>query len=62
MIDVTTTVGKTLVGAPKTELVKALKLPLFVLFVKPDFTRYQLTACDGSKNPIMHLSELKPIE
>ena len=62
LIDVTTAVSKTLVKSFQQSFADALRMPLYVLFVKPDFSKYQLTLCQGSKTVHMHIAELIPIE
>lgn len=62
LIDVTTGVSKTLVKSYQQSFADALRMPLYYLFVKPDFSKYQLTLCQGSKTVHMHIAELIPIE
>ncbi len=62
LIDVTTGVTKTLVKNFQQTFADALRMPIYILFVKPDFSKYQLTLSQGSKTVQMHLSELISIE
>ena len=62
LIDVNTRVGRMPAWTGQDSLTEALKMSIFVLFVKPDFSKYQLTPADGSKTTQMHVSELVAIE
>ena len=62
LVDVTTGVSKDLTHTGQYSLAEALKMPIFVLFVKPDFSKYQLSLADGSKTIQMHVSGTRPLE
>ena len=62
LVDVTTGVSKKLVSTYQQSLAEALRMPIFVLFVKPDFSKYQLTLGTGLKTVQMHPAELVSIE
>ncbi len=62
LIDVTTSVGKTLLSNSELAIAEALRMPLYVLFVKPDFTKYQLTRARCNHNVAVHIRELSPVE
>jgi hypothetical protein len=62
LIDVTTGMSKSIVRTGQQQLADALRMPLYILFVKPDFSKYQLKACPRCKTVAMHITELIPIE
>jgi hypothetical protein len=62
LVDVTTGVSKELTRTGQNSLAEALRMPIFVLFVKPDFSKYQLTQANSSKTIQMHVSGLSAIE
>lgn len=62
LIDVTTGISKWVRGTFQDSLADALRMPFYVLFIKPDFSTYQLRRCEDSKSIHMHVSELVPIE
>ncbi len=62
LIDVTTGVSKAIAQNAQQAFAEALRMPIYVLFVKPDFTKYQLMLCDGSKTIHVHLAELVTVE
>jgi hypothetical protein len=62
LVDVTTGVKKGIAENSQQSFAEALRMPIYVLFIKPDFARYQLTLCNGSRSVAMHLSELTTIE
>jgi hypothetical protein len=57
LIDVTTGVSKAPMQNFAFPLAEALKM-----FIRPDFSKYQLTRYSGGRTVQMHLSELVPIE
>jgi len=62
LIDVTTGVSKAPMQNFAFPLAEALKMPYYILFIRPDFSKYQLTRYSGGRTVQMHLSELVPIE
>jgi hypothetical protein len=62
LVDVTTAISKCVSLKRQQSLAEALRMPLYVLFVKPDLTRYQLRSCDGSRSIQAHLAELATVE
>jgi hypothetical protein len=62
LIDVTTGASKSVMHNFAHPIAEALRLPLYILFIRPDFSKYQLTLCTGAKTVQTHLSELVPIE
>jgi len=62
LIDVTTGVSKSPMQNFTFPLAEALKMPYYILFIRPDFSKYQLTRYSGSGTVQVHLSELVPIE
>ncbi len=62
LIDITTAVSKSLEGTNQLLIGDALGMKVYVLFVKPDFTKYQLVPCHGSKSAQMHITELVSVE
>lgn len=62
LIDVTTSVSKSVMHNFARPLADALGMPFYILFIRPDFSKYQLTLCKGTKTVQMHLSELVSIE
>lgn len=63
LIDVTTNVSKGTTYGYQQSFARALRMPIYVLFVKPDMTKYQLKLWAGQrKTAHMHLSELVAVE
>lgn len=62
LIDVTTGVSKAIAHNSQQSFADALRMPLYVLFIKPDFAKYQLVPSDASKSLQAHVKELIPIE
>ncbi len=62
LIDVTTGVSKAIAQNFQQSFAEALRMPIYVLFVKPDFSKYQLTLCEDSKTIDMHVAELVTVE
>jgi len=62
LIDVTTGVSKPPMQNFAFPLAEALKMPYYILFIRPDFSKYQLTRYSGGRTVQMHPSELVPIE
>jgi hypothetical protein len=62
-IDVTAGVSKE-VGkdTPKRAIAEALGMPLYVVFISPDFSKYQLVLSHNLKTLAIHVQELLPIE
>ncbi len=60
--DVITEVSKSLGRTNQLLIAEALGMKVYVLFVKPDFTKYQLVPCHGSKAAQMHITELVSVE
>jgi len=61
-IDVTTGMWKTIRKTSQQELADALDMPMYVLFVKPDFSKYELKEGKGSKTVHARIAELVPLE
>jgi len=62
LIDVTTGLSKMIMRTGQKQLADALLMPMYVLFVKPDFSKYQLKQCKPAKTVAIRISELVPIE
>ena len=62
LIDVTTSVSKSPMRTFALALAEALRMPYYVLFIKPDFSKCQLTPCLGMETVQMRLSEFVTIE
>jgi len=62
LIDVTTGVSKSVVANAQQLFADALRMPMYVLFVKPDLSKYQLKLYEGSKTVQMHVADLIPVE
>jgi hypothetical protein len=62
LIDVTTGVSKSVMHKFGRSIAKALGMPLYVLFIKPDFTKCQLVTCADKRTVQMRPSELVSIE
>ncbi len=62
LIDVTTCVSKSLRKKPELSIAEALRMPLYILFVKPDLSKYQLALANGAKTLQVNVKELVAIE
>jgi len=61
LIDVTSGIRKNIKF--KSELARALKMPLFILFISPDFSKYFLTPDVSHQNSVrLQVSKIKSIE
>ena len=62
LVDVTTGVTKAIGQNAQQSFADALRMPLYVLFVKPDFTKYQLILSSGSRTLSVQAKALITIE